>query len=138
MIPFSICLITFDPTVELTIRLQILKATHFEHIIAYLILIWLCDAKVIRCSLRIRRALIYDAARATRSGSRSACYVIIRRPSRAEPPLIVPNPIWKPLGNLQPKIRQYLMFAPPPLMHGVLWSGFLGEGPGSHTVYIFN
>ena len=106
--------------------------------IAYLIFIWLCDAEVIRCSLRIRRALIYDVARATRSGSRSACYVIFRRPSRAEPPLIVPNPIWDVLGNLQPQIRQYLTFAPPPLVHGVLWSGFLGEGPGSYTVYIYD
>ena len=106
--------------------------------IAYLIFIWLCDAEVIRCSLRVRRALIYDVARATRSRSRSTNYVISRRPSRAEPPLIVPNPIWKALGNLQPQIRQYLTFAPPPFVHGVLWSGFLGEGPGSYTVYIYN
>ena len=104
--------------------------------IAYLIFIWLCDAEVIRCSLRVRRAPNYDVASAMRSGSRSDCYVIIRRPSRAEPPLIVPNPIWKVLGNLQPQIRQYLTFAPLPLVHRVLWCGFLQEEPEGYTVYI--
>ena len=88
--------------------------------------------------MRIQWALIYDVARATRSGSRSVSYVIIRRPPRAEPPLIVLNPIWKDLGNLQPQIQQYLTFAPPPLVHGVLWSGCLEEGPESYTVYIYN